>query len=136
MSQYQVGTVVATNGSPAVTAVDPDSPDELAAQEWLTEVVSGDLFYIADDPVAYVVQSVNSDTSLTLASSYQGTTVIEDGEPLAGANYAIHRDFSTNYAFPLSSQGDIGLPVFLQLVIIDFDTELKLLDDRVVALEP
>jgi hypothetical protein len=142
MSQYQVGTVVATNGSPAVTAVDPDAgnpdpaDDVLAAQEWLTEVVSGDLFYIADDPVAYVVQSVNSDTSLTLASSYQGTTVVPAGEPLAGANYAIHRDFSTNYAFPLSSQGDIGLPVFLQLVIIDFDTELKLLDDRVTALEP
>ena len=82
MAQYQVGTVVATNASPAVTAVDPSAgnpdpnDDTLAAQEWLTEVVSGDLFYIADDPVAYIVQSVNSDTSLTLASSYQGTTVI------------------------------------------------------------
>jgi hypothetical protein len=136
MAQYQIGTVVATNGSPAVTAVDPDSPDELAPQLWSSEIVSGDLFYIADDPVAYVVQSVNSDTNLTLTSNYQGTTVAPSGTPLEGAYYAIHRDFSTNYAFPLSSQGDIGLPVFLQLVIIDFDTELKLLDDRVVALEP
>jgi len=145
MAQYQVGTVVATNGSQTVTAVDPDAVDPnqgpdwtptYAAQLWLAEVTSGDLFYIADDPVAYIVESVGSNTQLTLESAYQGTTVVPDGEPLTGADYAIHRDFSTNYSFPLASQGDIGLAVILQQVIIDFDTELKLLDDRVVALEP
>jgi hypothetical protein len=61
---------------------------------------------------------------------------VASGSPLAGKNYAIHRDFSTNYAFPVPNQGDIGLPVMLQQTIIDFDNELKQLDDRVVALEP
>ena len=136
MSQYQVGTVEVTNGSAIVTAVDPDAPNVYAAQLWLAEVTAGDLFYIAEDPVAYVVQTVNSNTQLTLASSYQGATVTAAGTPLVGASYAVHRDFSTNYAFPLTSQGDIGIPVIVQLVIIDLDTELKSLDDRVVALEP
>jgi len=136
MSQYQVGTVEVTQGNALVTAVDPDSPDVLASQEWLNEVNQGDLFYVAGDAVTYVVDTVNSDTSLTLTSTYQGTTVTASGTPLAGASYAIHRDFSDNYAFPITSQGDIGIPVLVKLVTLYLDLYLKQIDDRVTALEP
>ena len=142
MAQYQIGTIVVTNGSATVTAVDPsagnDDPDDdvLAAQKFLTEVSVGDLFYRSGDSVAYPVQSIQTDTSLTLAAAYQGVTVNPSGTPLAGASYAVHRDFSDNYAFPAVGQGDIGLPVFIQLVTAGIDLELKDLDDRVTALEP
>jgi hypothetical protein len=136
MAQYQIGTVVATNGSAVVTGVDPDDPDTMAEMLWDSEVQAGDLFYIKDDPVAYVVQTVDSDTQLTLTANYQGTTVVPAGEPLQGAVYAVHRDFSTNYNFPMPSAQDIGLPVFLRLAMIDIDAEIKLLDDRITTLEP
>ena len=138
MIQYRVGTVEVTNGSATVTAVDPDAGNNILAEtEWLTEVSPGDLFYVDQDAVAYVVQSINSDTQLTLSSPYQGTTVAATGDPfLIGAYYAVHRLFSTNYSMPLSSQGDIGLPVFIQLATVIIDSELKALDDRITALEP
>lgn len=142
MAQYKIGTVALTNGSTVVDAVDPDAghpnpaDDVLAAQLWLAEVAIGDLFYVAGEAVVYAVQDVISNTQLTLASAYQGATTVPSGTPLAGVNYAIHRDFSTNYAFPIVSQGDIGIPVMMQLLTIDFDAELKDLDNRVTALEP
>ena len=137
MSQYQIGTVAVTNGSASVTAVDPDSGNGILAETlWLTEVSVGDMFYVYGDDVAYTVQTITDDTTLILSAPYQGTTVTPAGTPLAGANYAIHRDFSTNYLMPLANRGDYGLPVFIQLAIIIFDTELKAIDDRVTALEP
>jgi hypothetical protein len=136
MAQYKVGTVALTNGSTIVDAVDPDNPGTLAQQEWLTEIAVGDLFYVADDAVVYTVLDVISDTQLTLTAPYQGATTVPSGTPLAGVSYAIHRDFTTNYAFPIVSQGDIGIPVMVQRMTIDFDAELKDLDDRVTALEP
>ena len=138
MAQYKIGTVGVTNGSATVTAVDPDVGNSVLAETlWLTEVTAGDLFYVDGDAVAYSVQSINSDTELVLSSTYQGTTVIPAGSPLlVGAVYAVHRKFSTNYNMPLASQGDIGLPVFIELATIIMDTELQALDDRVVALEP
>ena len=142
MAQYQIGTIKVTQGDTIVYGVDPDAgnpdpaDDVLAAQEFLSEVSPGDLFYLDGDSVAYSRSAALTDTSFALAAPYQGETVVPSGTPLAGASYAVHRDFSANYAFPLTSQGDIGIPVIVQMVIIDFDTELKLLDDRVTALEP
>lgn len=137
MAQYQIGTVAVSNGSAVVTAVDPDAGGGVFADtEWLTEVSAGDLFYIDGDPVAYLVSSISSDTSLSLSSLYQGTTVTPAGDPLTGANYAIHRDFSSNYNFPLPSSGDIGLSVFIQLAMVTIDSEMASLDARITAIEP
>jgi hypothetical protein len=142
MAQYRKGTVQIDNGDNIVYGVDPSAgnpdpaDDVLAAQEFMSEVQAGDLFYIEGDPIAYVVQSPLTDTSLSLTTNYQGATVVPSGTPLKGAGYAVHRDFSANYAFPLTSQGDIGLAVIIQRVIVDLDIELKAIDDRVVALEP
>jgi len=135
MSQYQVGTIEVTKGSATVTSVDPDAGNGiLSAALWSTEVTPGDLFYVKDDPVAYTVQSVVSDTELTLSAAYSGTTVTASGSPLAGAFYAVHRKFSTHYNMPLVSQGDIGLPVFIEYATVMIDTEMAALDARVTAL--
>lgn len=138
MSQYQIGTVEVTHGSSSVTAVDPDVGNGILAEtQWLTEVSPGDMFYLMGDGVAYFIQSIQSDVEMTLAGTYQGATVVASGSPLLeGAVYAVHRKFSTNYSMPLISQGDIGLPVFVELALVTVDTEMALLDDRVTALEP
>jgi hypothetical protein len=138
MAQYKVGTVAVTNGSAVITAVDPDAGNNIFAETaWLTEVASGDLFYLKDDDVAYVVNNVTNDKTLSLTTLYQGTTITPSGDPLlVGAYYAIHRDFSTNYSLPIPNRGDIGLPVFIQMALQIIDTEMKAIDDRVTALEP
>lgn len=137
MAQYQIGTVAVTNGSGTVTAVDPDAGNGIYSDTaWLTEVSAGDLFYVSGDSVAYIVNNVSDDKTLSLTTTYQGTTVTPSGDPLEGASYAIHRDFSTNYSFPLPSRGDIGLSVFIQLAMITIDAEIASLDARVTALEP
>ena len=143
MAQYKIGTVAVTNGSSTVTAVDPSpgnpdpADDVLAATEWLTEISPGDLFYVNDTDVAYEVLSVSSDTALNLTGAYQGETVAASGSPTqSGAYYAIHRNFSAFYNMPLFSQGDIGLPVFIRLALMIIDSEMKIIDNRVTALEP
>jgi len=62
---YATGTVSATNGSPTVTG---------AGTTWSTAngVVAGGTILIAG--VSYAIQTVNSTTSLTLASNYLGPT--------------------------------------------------------------
>lgn len=62
---YNVGTATATNGSTAVTG---------ALTAWLANVKAGDEFYFVDDDRGYEVASVESNTEITLASTYQGTT--------------------------------------------------------------
>ena len=138
MAQYKIGTVEVTHGSATVTAVDPDAANDVFAEtEWLTEVAPGDMFYLQGDNVAYFIQSILSDTEMTRAGTYQGATVLAVGDPhRICAVYAVHRKFSTNDPMPLISQGDIGLPVFIELALITIDTELSLLDARVTALEP
>ena len=62
---YNVGTATATNGSTAVTG---------ALTAWLANVKPGDEFYFIADARGYEVASVESNTALTLATAYQGST--------------------------------------------------------------
>ena len=62
---YNIGTATATNGSAAVTG---------ALTAWLANVKPGDEFYFTADARGYEVLSVESNTSLTLATNYAGTT--------------------------------------------------------------
>lgn len=62
---YNTGTVSLTNGSPIVTS---------SGSAFLANVLPGDQFDRVGDGVWYSVQSVDSDTQLTLAANYSGTT--------------------------------------------------------------
>ena len=72
MAWYRANTCSLTSGSPAING---------ASTAWVANAQAGDAFKGPDEKL-YEVQSVNSDTSITLASNYTGTT-------LAGAAYAI-----------------------------------------------
>lgn len=138
MAQYQVGTVAVTNGSATVTGVDPDpgSGDVDPPQLWLTEVAPGDLFIVQGTDVWYEIQSVTDDSTLVLTAAYQGVTVTPSGNPQAGANYAIVRDFTSNYALPLLNRGDIETVNVASRALQDIDTAMQALDARIAALEP
>ena len=62
---YSAGSVSLTNGSPVVTS---------AGSAYLANVLPGDQFDVVGDGVWYDVQSVDSDTQLTLSSNYVGST--------------------------------------------------------------
>lgn len=66
---YSTGTVTVTNGSTAVTGV---------GTSWSTNADVGMLFYSAGLK-RYPVKSVNSNTSITLAEPYEGTTAAGTG---------------------------------------------------------
>lgn len=70
---YTVGTVTVTNGSTSVTG---------AGTGWETALIAGGVFYAGGG--AYPIQSVSSETELTLAIPYIGVDA-------AGVNYAIDR---------------------------------------------
>lgn len=69
MPWYRIGTVNVTNGSPAVVGV---------GTAWRQQAKQGDIFRGPDRGV-YEILSVNSDTSITLAENYIGTT--QTGQP-------------------------------------------------------
>ena len=73
MSWYRIGTVSVTNANPTITGA--------GGTAWAANIQAGDAFKGPDDKL-YEVQSVSSDTSITLGSNYLGTTA-------AGAAYAI-----------------------------------------------
>lgn len=64
MSYYNTGTIAVTNGSTAVTGT---------GTAWVNTIFPGDVL-IGPGGVAYVIASVASNTSLTLARAYLGTT--------------------------------------------------------------
>ncbi len=64
MAWYKTGTVSVTNGSPTVTGT---------LTEFLTHCKVGDIFTI-DKARIYEIQSVDSDTQVTLSESYAGST--------------------------------------------------------------
>lgn len=70
---YRAGTVSVTNGSPTVSG---------SGGAFLANVLPDDQFDIVGDGVWYGVQSVDSDTELTLQSAYAGATA-------SGQAYAI-----------------------------------------------
>ena len=73
MSWYAIGTVSVTNNNVAITGA--------GGTAWAANIQAGDAFKGPDEKL-YEVQSVNSDTAITLARVYAGAT-------LAGAAYAI-----------------------------------------------
>lgn len=72
MSWYKTGTITVNNGSAAITG---------SGTAWIANAANGEAIYLPDGKF-YEIASVNSDTSLTLAGNYTGTS-------LAGQSYTI-----------------------------------------------
>ena len=97
MSQYSTGLSSVTNGSPTVTG---------SNTLWLANVTAGDSFTVAGDGVMYDVESVDSDTQITLSVNYAGATA-------SGVVYTIARDFTSPDNFPELTTGDIETPTII-----------------------
>ncbi len=125
MSQYRIGTVSVTNGSAIVTAVDPDPADALisAQQKWLTEAKVGYLFVVAGGAQLYTVLTVDSDTQLTLSAPFAEASTVVSGVPNIGFEYALVRDFSINFGFPLVTLGDIATALIIEQAMRQVDGE-------------
>lgn len=105
MSQYIGGSVSVTSGSNTITGT---------STAWLTEVSAGDLFTVNSTGITYEIASVVSDTSLTLTSTYQGTTA-------SGASYTIARDFTPIDGLPYINKGDVETAAILKRAIMMLD---------------
>lgn len=136
MPQYRAGTVEVTTNSPTVTAVDPDPADGdiSPTQEWAANVSAGDLFVVKGHDIAYIIQTVDSDTQLTLETNYTGPSVSASGTPAKGAEYGIVVDFTDIYNIPLVGAGDVATTVVLQYGMDIIDTQLNILNQRLIAL--
>lgn len=75
---YAVGTVTVTNGSPTVTG---------SGTSWLDRRIAATQLFKGPDGAFYPIQSVNSNTSITLTTNYAGATAGP------GASYTIRRTF-------------------------------------------
>lgn len=88
--QYIEGTITVTNSSAVVTGTNTS---------WSAEIAVGDLFQVRDVPVLFSIQSVDSDTQITLAANWAAATE-------SGLSYQIVRDFTANLELPLPNSGD------------------------------
>ena len=120
MAQYSAGTITATNGSQTITG------DGTA---WQTAGLTAGDGIIIDTGIVYTIATVDSETQITLAANYAGSTG-------SGKSYTIHTDFTTNYNLPLPQRGDVETATIVKRALELIDTQLKSLDDRVTTLEP
>ncbi len=65
LNQWYRGTVTVTNGSDVVTGKDT---------KWNLYIQEGQTFKIKDEPVIYIIKSVDGDEQLTLETTYKGET--------------------------------------------------------------
>ncbi len=107
--QYQQGLVTVTSGSATVTG---------SGTAWLGQIQPGHIFIRAtmvngvrvDDPVAYFVASVTSNTQLTLTAPYGGASG-------SGQKYGIVRELTPD-GIGLLAPGSIGtVPIFNAAVL-------------------
>lgn len=117
MAQYKTGTVTVTNGSSTVTG---------SGTLFSGNVAAGDLFTVVGDNAWYEVAAVGSDTSLTLAANYAGTTG-------SGKSYAISRDFTTRLALPYPQKGDIETASLIKRAFEQIDSETNIAKSNFVA---
>lgn len=108
MAQYSTGTVTTTSGSAVVTG---------SGTSWLAEIDADDIFIADGDTSPYFVQSVDSDTQITLTGNHDTTQ--------SGVTYTLTRDFSTYYGIPLLNNGDIDLDILLNKIVADIDLAIE-----------
>jgi len=100
--QYKIGTVDVTNASATVVGYNT---------LWLANVQAGDSFKIRGENVIYTVASVDTNTQLTLSSTYVGDSA-------SGVNYQITKDFTDNLGLTEIWAGDIDWPYHLTAGVI------------------
>jgi hypothetical protein len=116
---YDDGTVSVTEGSQTVTG---------SGTLWRTVVRQGDLFYIPGDGVRYEIAKMVSDTEITLAAEYGGTSD-------TGLSYSITNDFAVFTNVPYPAPVNIAKASIVGRACKELDTFLKALDDRIALLE-
>lgn len=98
MAWYRTGTVAVTNGSATVTGT---------STQWVSAAKTGDAIHLPDGRI-YEILTINSNTSITLASNYLGTTASGQGyaiQPTRGVVQNVY-DLLVSYMSSLSAQQD------------------------------
>lgn len=122
---YSTGTATITSGSPTVVG---------QGTKWTTWVAVGDKIKASGDPESdfATVQSVNSDTSITLTGNYAGSSI-------TASAYLAKHTYTVNTSFPefsaVASSGDVAL--FNQNNVISlagFNTSANTLSIRRISL--
>jgi len=90
------GTVSITSGTPIVTR-------SAEGANWLSVVEVGDSFQVDGDPKVYTVQSVDSDTQITLTENYTGDDVVD-------GTYCIWNDDTLMWEEPTPSSSRFSYP--------------------------
>jgi len=106
MAQYKIGSVTVTNGSQTITGL---------STTWLADIAAGDIFTVIGSNVWYEVGSVDSDTQITLAANYAGSTASSQG-------YAITRDFTPLSGLPYVTSGDIETAAVIKRAMLMLDS--------------
>jgi hypothetical protein len=109
MGQYRTGTVSVTAGSAVVSG---------NGTTWLTNVEVGDSFKVSEIDAIMDVQSVDSDTQITLTTPWSGSTLADQG-------YQICRDFTPNLSLPEIWAGDRDWPFHLTQALRKIDDILN-----------
>lgn len=106
--QYIEGTVAVTQSSAVVTGTNTS---------WSAEIAVGDLFQVRDVPVLFCVQSVDSDTQITLSANWTAATE-------SGLSYQIIRDFTANLELPIPNSGDYDALAVISNAISQLDVKV------------
>ena len=109
MSQYKTGTVTVTNDSAIVTG---------NGTLWVGNVTVGDSFKVSGVNSILTVQSIDSNTQITLTTNWTGST-------LTSQAYQISVNFTTNYNIPEIWAGDLDWPFHLTAGLRIIDTKLS-----------
>lgn len=115
MAQYLIGTVDVTNGALFITGHDT---------LWLANVSVGDLFKVRGVKGIYLIDTVDSDTQVTLGAAWAGAS-------LTYQEYEIHKDFTPNYDYPEINTSDKEWYEFMTKAIRMVDEDLLVLNLRV-----
>lgn len=115
MGQYRIGTVNVANGSATVIG---------HGTAFVANVTIGDSFKVFGINVIYSIDSIESDTELTLTANWAGVTLVNQ-------EYQIAIDRTTYYSFGEIWAGDKDWPYWLTQTLRQIDQELKTLSDRI-----
>jgi len=108
--QYRTGTISIDIGSATVTGT---------GTRWLVNASISNIFIVVGDTDFYEIQSVNSDTELTISPVYAG-----DANRI-NVNYAIVKDYTFHYQWPTVDKGDVGWPTILAEALNRIDSHLN-----------
>jgi len=115
MAQYKTGTVSITHNTAIVTGTNTT---------WVTDGIqttgpSSWLFKIRTELNLYWIDSIDSETQITLAQNY----INLDGVNIIGKEYIIMQDYTTNYGWPNITSGDYDWPIILNYTMHKMDQD-------------